>query len=128
MNKSQFLAILSAERLRLEELLAAVGLSRMHIAGVSGLYSTKDILAHLEAYDHALVIWLAEACQGRVYVDELLDRPDQDARNAVVYQANRDRSAADILQTFRQTLDELEAQAAPVAVPCRRFVRAPTTA
>jgi hypothetical protein len=109
MNKRQFLDILHFERARLEELLAAVGLPRMDIPGVSGIYSIKDILAHLDAYDRALVAWLNEARAGRVYVDALLDQPDQDARNAVVYAANQHRSPADVLQSFRRTLDELEA-------------------
>jgi hypothetical protein len=109
MNKSRFLTTLRTERARLEELLAAVGLPRMDIPGVSGIYSTKDILAHLEAYDRALVTWLNEARAGRVYVDALLDQPDQDARNALVYEANKSRRAAEVLQAFRQTLDELEA-------------------
>jgi hypothetical protein len=109
MNKIELLAILKAERARLESLLAAVGISRMDIAGVSGVYSTKDIVAHLTAYDRALVVWLNEARAGRVYVDNVLDQPDLDARNAVVYDANRDRSAAEVVRIFRQTLDELEA-------------------
>lgn len=109
MDKTQFLAILRTERAAFEELLAAVGRSRMDVAGVSGHYSTKDIVAHLEAYNRALVTGLNEARAGRVYVDPVLDRPDLDARNAVVYEANRTKSAADILTTFRKTWDELEA-------------------
>jgi len=109
MDRSQLLTVLKTERARLEKCLAAVGLSRMDIAGVSGSYSTKDILAHLEAYDRALITWLNESRAGRVYIDNILDRPDLDVRNAVVYEANRDRSAADVVFTFFHTLDELEA-------------------
>jgi hypothetical protein len=109
MNKSEFLAILRTERAKLEKLLAAVGISRMDVAGVSGFYSTKDIVAHLAAYDRALVKWLKEARAGRVYMDNVLDQPDLNARNAVVYETNKDRSAADVVEIFRQTLDELEA-------------------
>jgi glutathione S-transferase len=109
MNKSEFLAILRTERAKLERLLAAVGISRMDVAGVSGFYSTKDIVAHLAAYDRALVKWLKEARAGRVYMDNVLDQPDLNARNAVVYEINKDRGAADVVEIFRQTLDELEA-------------------
>ena len=110
MNKTEFLTILEDERARFEELLAAVGSARMATAGVSGDYSVKDIVAHLEAYERALVTWLQEAQAGRVYVAPLLDRPDLDARNAAVYEANRSREAAEVLLTFRQTWDELLAQ------------------
>lgn len=109
MNKYAFLVNLRVERARFEALLAAIGTSRLDMAGVSGTYSAKDLLAHLEAYLRALVIWLNEAREGRLYVDQVLDQPDLDARNAVVYQANQSRSAADVLETFRQTWDDLEA-------------------
>ena len=110
MNKTEFVAILRDERVRFEELLTAVGSARMATAGVSGHWSVKDIVAHVEAYERALVTWLQEAQAGRVYVDPLLDRPDLDVRNAAVYEANRSQEAAEILQTFRQTWDELVAQ------------------
>lgn len=109
MDKIEFLAILRAERARLEDCLTAVGLGRMAIMGISGIYSTKDIVAHLEAYDRALVIWLKEARAGRVYVDPVVDHPDQNARNLVIYEANKSRSPAEVMSTFRQTWDELEA-------------------
>jgi hypothetical protein len=109
MDKFELLTILRAERAKLEKYLAAVGFSRMGITGVSGSYSTKDILAHLEAYDRAVIIWLKESRAGRTYIDNIVDQPDLDARNAVVYEANKERSARDIVATFRQTLDELEA-------------------
>jgi hypothetical protein len=109
MNKSELLAALRAEREALEKYLTTVGVERMHVAGISGIYSAKDILAHLEAYDRALVTWLDEARAGRVYVDPVVDQPDLDARNAVVYARNKDRSAEDVLASFRRTSDDLEA-------------------
>ncbi|MCA9973670.1 MAG: ClbS/DfsB family four-helix bundle protein [Anaerolineales bacterium] len=109
MQQRRFLAILQAERAQFEALLAAVGHGRMAVPGVSGFYSTKDIVAHLDAYDRALVTWLNAAADGRVYVDPVLDQPDLDARNAMIYAANKDRAAAEVLAAFRQTLDELAA-------------------
>ena len=109
MNKLEFLAILRSERAKLQRLVDAVGLERMDITGVSGHFSTKDILAHLTAYEQALVTWLREAKGGRIYVDEVLDQPDLDTRNTIIYEANKERGAADIVQTFGQTFDELEA-------------------
>lgn len=108
MNRSEFLDVLRSERARLERLIDAVGIDRLDITGVSGFYSTKDIIAHLTAYEQALVRWLREAKAGRVYIDEVLDQPDLDARNAVVYEANEDRNAADVIQRFARTFDELE--------------------
>jgi len=109
MDKSEFLTILKGERAKFDRLLAEVGTNRLVVAGVSGFYSIKDIVAHLEAYDRALVVWLKEAKAGRTYVDNTLDQPDLNARNRVVYEANKKRSATDVVTTFGQTLDELEA-------------------
>jgi hypothetical protein len=108
MNKSELLATLRSERKVLDELLDAVGTDRMAEPGVSGSYSAKDVIAHVTAYQRALVTWLGEARAGRVYVDPVLDQPDLDARNAAVHTANKDRSAEDIVRTFHETLDELE--------------------
>lgn len=73
MNKIEFLATLMSERAKLEWLLKAIGMSRMDVAGVSGFYTTKDVIGHLMAYDHALVKWLKEAKAGRVYVDRVCE-------------------------------------------------------
>jgi hypothetical protein len=108
MNKAEFLAILSSERARLERLIEAVGPARMETPGVSGTYSTKNLLAHLMAYEEALVKWLVQAKAGRVYVDDVLDQPDLDGRNAAVYEANRHRSPGDVVGAFERTFDELQ--------------------
>ena len=110
MNKFEFLTIFKTERARLEAILKPVRISQMNTPGVSGVYSIKDILAHLEAYDRALIIWLREAKAGRIYIDSNLDQADIDARNAIVYKNNSDRNATDILSMFRLTLDELETE------------------
>lgn len=108
MKRTEFLAILRSERRRLDQLVDSVGIGRMAEAGVSGSHSTKDVVAHLTAYEQALVRWLREAKAGRVYVDSVLDQPDLDTRNAVVHDDNKDRSAADIMKTFHETSAELE--------------------
>jgi hypothetical protein len=107
MTKAELLATLAAEFAKLEEYVAAVGQDRMAIGGVSGMYSMADLIAHLEAYSRALVTWLAEAQAGRVYVDPVVDLPDLDARNAAIYEANKERGAAEVLARYRQTWDAL---------------------
>ena len=108
MDKTQLLAVLASERDKLERIIDAVGMQRMNSAGVSGSYSTKDVLAHLTAYEQALVRWLKEAKAGRVYVDSVLDQPDLDSRNAIVHEAGKDRSANEIVTSFQTTCDQLE--------------------
>jgi hypothetical protein len=109
MNKAEFLKVFRSEHAKLETLLQAVGSERLEVAGVSGSYSVKDILAHLTAYNRALVNWLNAAQAGQVYVDPVVDQPDLDTRNAAVYARNKDRRPAAVREAFHQTLAELEA-------------------
>jgi hypothetical protein len=108
MEKTQLLAVLASERDKLERIIDAVGMHKMDEGGVSGSYSTRDVVAHITAYEVALVTWLKEAKAGRVYVDPVLDQPDLDARNAIVHEASKDRSANEIVTSFRTTCDQLE--------------------
>jgi len=108
MDKTQFLTVLASEHSKTERIIDAVGMHRMDEGGASGSYSTKDVIAHLTAYEEALVRWLKEAKSGRVYVDSVLDQPDLDARNAVTYEANKHRSGNEIIASFHTTWAQLE--------------------
>jgi hypothetical protein len=108
-DRAQLLVVLASERDRFQRLTDAVGAARMDEPLVPGSYSMRDIIAHLSAYEHALVTSLKEAEAGRVSVDTVLDRPDLDARNAAVLEATKHRSAAEVVTTFRETRDQLEA-------------------
>lgn len=108
MDKTQFLAVLVSERGKIERIIDAVGMHRMDEGGVSGSYSTRDAIAHLTAYEQALVTWLKEAKGGRVYVDPVLDQADLDARNAIVHAASKDQGANEIVTSFRTTWAQLE--------------------
>jgi hypothetical protein len=115
MNKAALQQGLRRARTEMARLIGAVGRERMDIAGVSGRMSMKDVLAHVNAYQRALVTWLDEAKDGRVYVDPVLDRPDLDARNAIMYEANRERSGEDVIASFENTLRDLEARVAALS-------------
>lgn len=69
----------------------------------------RDIIAHLTAYERALVTSLKEAEAGRAYVDSVLDQPDLDARNATALDATKHHSAEDVVAAFGETCDQLEA-------------------
>lgn len=109
MKKAELISILQDGRDRLISICQSKGPEHMQSPGVSGIYSAKDVLAHVSAYERGLVIWLQEARAGRVYVDPLLDHPDLDYRNARIYLANQDRDPQEVLEDFRRTALELEA-------------------
>ncbi|MBI5879281.1 MAG: ClbS/DfsB family four-helix bundle protein [Chloroflexi bacterium] len=115
MDTAQLLSLLRDTRKHLQALIDAAGQDGMDAPGVSDDYSLKDIVAHLLAYERALVTWLDVAGAGRVYVDPVVDRPDLDARNAVVYAANHGRPAAEVAQEYAQTAADLEARVAALS-------------
>jgi hypothetical protein len=68
-QKEIFLARLMRERDKFELLLNRVGYTRrMTLKGVSGKWSTKDILAHMLAYEQYIADRLIEILHGEAYI------------------------------------------------------------
>jgi hypothetical protein len=113
MTKPKFLAIVRLERACWEALLAEVDARQATVPGVAGAWSVKDLVAHVTAYERGLVEWLEAASCGESLVLPVLDHPDVDSRNAVIYAENRDRSWHDVLlestRVFQQLLQCVEA-------------------
>ncbi len=64
MRKSQFLLRLRNEREKWEHVMNYVGASRVGIGGVSGAWSTRDVLAHVMAHEQYLADRLQQIQQG----------------------------------------------------------------
>jgi len=113
MTKARFLETLQAERSAWEALLDEVGEERVSEPGAAGDWSVKDIIAHVTAYERGLVEWLEAASRGEAVTFDLLDHPDLDYRNAVIYAENRDRPLEEVLRAseavFRRLLARVEA-------------------
>ncbi len=103
MNKAEFLERQRRARAEWDALLAQVGPERMVRPGAAGCWSVKDVVAHVAWFEREMVGMLrARALEG----SDLWDL-DQDARNAVVYEQNRDRPLDDVLAEARQVYAEL---------------------
>ncbi len=103
MNKTEFLQRQRRARTEWEALLGEVGPERMTRPGTAGYWSVKDVIAHVAWFEREMVGMIrARALEG----SELWDL-DQDARNAVVYEQNRDRPLDDVLSEARQVYAEL---------------------
>jgi hypothetical protein len=117
-TKGYLLESIAAERARWDRLMAEVGEERMEISGVVGMWSVKDITAHLSAWAGRTIAWLEAARQDTAprrprWPEELEARGD-DAVNAWLYQSNRDRSLQDVLAESRQVFDQVAAWVASV--------------
>jgi hypothetical protein len=91
MDKSTLRSHLQAGRARLDTALA--GLSDEAMADrVDEVWTRKDVLAHLEAWERRVVDLLERLRAG----DQMSDRTETDELNARFYAADRDRPLADV--------------------------------
>ena len=108
MDKATFLETLRADRAEWEAVLAAIPQERMSTPGVAGDWSVKDVVAHMAWGEREMVGVL----RMRALVGSELWNVSQDARNAAVFEENRQRALEDVLaeepQVFQQLLALLE--------------------
>lgn len=115
LSKTQFLAELRDEQAAWEALLDEIGQTHMTQPEVAGGWSIKDIVAHLTCWRRRSV---------RRFQALLSHEPDfsppwpkelqeDDAINAWIYEANRDRPLAEVLsesqEVFQQLVETLDA-------------------
>jgi hypothetical protein len=107
LSKPEFLETMRSERERWEALLAQADEAQLVQPGVAGDWSIKDIIAHVTAYERGLVKWLEAASRRESIEFPLLDHPDVDHRNAVIFSENQDRPLPDVLLESRQVFQKL---------------------
>jgi hypothetical protein len=126
MNKREFIDTMRKEQTGWEALLAEAGAARMTLPGAAGDWCLKDVVAHVSAYEKWLIDLFAAVKCGELPAPSVLNDPDLDRRNAVVYVVNKDRLVADVLaesrQVFAQLISALE------ALPAEEFINEKTTA
>jgi uncharacterized protein (TIGR03083 family) len=108
MTKRRFLELQLAERERWDALLAEVAEARMTEATLPGGWSVKDIIAHITWSEREMVGVMRE----RALVGSDLWNLEQDERNRIVYEENRDRPLGDVLTdaraVYRDFLDHVK--------------------
>lgn len=131
MSKKEFIAKLLRERDKFELLLNRVGFTRrMTVKGISGMWSIKDLLAHVMAYEQYLADRMNELahnipyspCKTQTALDAFLDEfgypdfgsplLDDDAPNAWVVEKYRNVALEEVvaqeIQAFSAILTALE--------------------
>jgi hypothetical protein len=107
MNKAQLLSTLKRERSEWESLLSQFDEHEMIRPAADGEWSVKDIVAHVTYYERWLLNWLEDAVRGKVTVATHKDEVDVDARNALIFAENKDRSVQDVLAESRQVFEQV---------------------
>ena len=111
MNKPELLSWFTEEQQKWELLLAAIGQKRMDQAGVNGTWSMRDVVAHLTGWQRRLVAQLKAAQEGQPKPPppwpETL-KTDDDV-NAWIYEANRTRTAHQVLDDAHQVHEDMRA-------------------
>jgi hypothetical protein len=110
MNKAGVLDAMRTGYATLEKTLAPLEEAQMTTPGVNEAWSIKDIIAHITAWQYALLDRLHAAARGVTptsYASELTDE-DIDNLNEQFYQQSKSRPLAAVLADFRTTYAQIE--------------------
>jgi hypothetical protein len=111
MDKQQMLETMARTRAAWQALLADVGEERMTVAGVTGDWSVKDIVAHLTAWEKRTGARLTAIRDGGT--PEPAPWPPnlrEEDINVWIYEASRKRTLRDVLGESRQVQDQVMKQ------------------
>ncbi len=104
-TKQEILDLISNEWDALQAALQEISSENMIQSGVVGVWSVKDILAHITTWEGLMIQWLEESLRG-----ETPDRPAPgstwdvwEAINEQIYHENRNKPLAEVLQAHSET-------------------------
>lgn len=103
MTPEDFLKEILQGRTDWEKQLARLRTDQLEQAGVTGAWTVKDLVAHIAWYEREMVGLL----QSRALIGSDLWNLPNDERNRVIYEQNRNRPAAEVLQEARAIYQEL---------------------
>ncbi|HET9588597.1 MAG TPA: ClbS/DfsB family four-helix bundle protein [Anaerolineales bacterium] len=111
MNKSELLNWLQEEYRQWEAFLDQIGPARMDQPGVNGDWSMKDVVAHLTGWNRWLVARLQAAGRGEPEPPPPWPAhlQTEDEINAWIYEYNRGRPVAEILEETNRVFQQLVA-------------------
>jgi hypothetical protein len=115
MPKADVITDARAARAKLQHAIDGLTSDQMLQVGVVGVWSVKDMLAHLVAWEAELVTTLARLDQYKRHAPEIVDIEDIDDWNDEQYRVNAARPLEDVLEDFHgvhkhllTTLEDLE--------------------
>jgi hypothetical protein len=108
MDKATFLEALRNGRAAWEAALSEVGEGQMEESGAEGVWTVKDVIAHVAWFEREMVEMLRR--RSLEASSDLWMRPAHE-RNAAIFEQNRDRSLQEVLAESRETFPELVREA-----------------
>jgi hypothetical protein len=100
-DKTEFLSLVQTERANLIALLSRVDESDYFTPGVASHWTLKDVIAHITWYEREMIgVVSTRTLSGSEWWDLPLD-----ARNAAIYELNRDKSLAVVLDEYKRVYD-----------------------
>ena len=111
MRTEEVLQLMDRERAAFDTALSQISRERLEAPGAAGVWSAKDIVAHVTWAEREMIGVL----QRRELAGSDLWRLSQDERNAAVYAANRDRTLEDVLEEARSIFLAMRAEIARVS-------------
>jgi len=100
MSKADIIEDVRAARAQLEQAIAGLTEDQMLQVGAAGIWSVKDVLAHLVAWEAELVTTLSRLEQHKRYPPRIVDIEDIDEWNEEQYRINAPRPLDIVLEDF----------------------------
>lgn len=109
MNKNELIVWLREEQQQWQTLMNQINLTDMEIPGVNGVWSLKDVVAHLTVWHQDHVLCLGAAVRGIPAADPPwpLDITDTDQINAWIFSQSRQQTLEDVLRKNALVFTEL---------------------
>lgn len=109
MTKARFLETMRARRREWEAAIAAIGAERMTLPGFAGVWSVRDVVAHITAYERWMLDHMQAEERGEQAAPSLLDDSDLERRNLAAHARTRDLSLDEVMVETRQIWEGLMA-------------------
>jgi hypothetical protein len=104
MKKTELLQQIRDERRALEEVLTRLTNAQMLLPGVDGVWSVKDALAHISAWEQRMLSWIPSHLRGEP--PEVPLPWDVERMNSDTYAQVKDKPLAGVLQEFHNSYQE----------------------
>ncbi len=107
MTKARFLETMRTKRQQWEDTIAAVGAERMTLPGFAGVWSVRDVVAHITAYERWMLEHMEAEARGEQTAPSVLDDKDMERRNMVAHEQTRDLALDAVMAEARRVWEGL---------------------
>ena len=128
MTKLRLLDSMQTGHQLFKALIAELNDEQMRLPGVIGVWSVKDILAHIVVHEQRMIDWVTKKLRGEnVEAPQPYSMPEEELTllNEQIYQQNRGRSLENLLSdldtTYLQSIALVESALESTLLDARRF-------